>query len=310
MPKLTELERLEKYHELFTLVVENPRIMPKGIAKRLRYSGQGKARSTIAYHLKKMYEEKISMRPQICLRTFKRAQITTYLCKKSASRGLFSMLKKIDKDPNINYALCLSSSDFFLTSRDKNLHVEKYGLTIKEKSSMFTPLYPIPKNWNLDINNTFQAVLETPFEKGRIKRKIHNNLNWSTLDWKIYDFIKGDIRQKFTVVARSTDTTSKTVKDHFYRQIMPNCIQINYFFPKGYHNYLKAFIRINSSFERSIVEGLRKLPSTNYVFPLEKSIVLILFHESIVKTLEFLEKMEKMAIIDGYLLYSILASTG
>jgi len=64
MPKLTELERLEKYHELFTLVVENPRIMPKGIAKRLRYSGQGKARSTIAIILKKCMKKKFQWDPR------------------------------------------------------------------------------------------------------------------------------------------------------------------------------------------------------------------------------------------------------
>lgn len=310
MPRLTQLELLEKYHELFTLVTEDPRIMPKSITKKLGFSGQGKARSTIVYHLEKMYEKKISMSPQICLKPFRNTQITTYSCKRKASKGLYSMFRRLGKDPNINYALCLSSSDFFLTSRNDDLSVEKYGLTIEEKSRLFTPLYPIPKNWNLDIDDTFQAFFETHFEKGKIKREIHDNLTWDMVDWKIYHLMKGDVRQKFTVVARSADTTSKTVKDHFYRKIMPNCIQINYFFPKGYYNYLKAFIKIDSDYENSIAEGLKKFSTTNYVFPLEKSIVLVFFHKSIVKTLEFLEKMEKMAIIDGYLIHSILASTG
>ncbi len=291
------------------MIIEDPRIMPKGIAKKLKFSGQGKARSTILYHLKNMYEKRISMKPQISLKPFKSTQITTYLCKRKASKGLYSMFKEIDKDPNVNYALCLSSCDFFLTSRDDDLHVEKFGLTVEEKSKLFTPLYPIPKNWNLEMDDATRAFFQISFEKKRFKREIHENLDWDDLDWRIYNFMKGNIRQKFTVVARGTNTTSKTVKDHFYRRILPNCIQINYFFPKGYYNYLKAFVKIDSDFENSIAEALKNLTSTNYVFPLEKNFILVLFHESSVKILEFLRKMEEMAIIDDYLLYSILAST-
>lgn len=310
MPRLTQLELLKKYHELFTLIVEDFRIMPKGIAKKLGFSGQGKARTTIMYHLENMYEKRISMKPQICLKPFKDTQIMAYFCKRKATKGLFSMFKSIDRDPRISYAICLSSSNFFLTSRDEDLRVEKYGLTIEEKSRLFTPQYPVPKNWNLDIDTADRAFLKTPFRKGKIKRQTYNGPDWDKLDWRIYDFIKGNIREKFTVVARGTNTTSKTVKDHFFKRILPYCIQINYFFPDGYHKYLKTFIRIDSEFEESIGEALRSLSSTNYLFPLEKNIVIVLFHESIVKTLRLLEKMEEMAIIDDYLLYSILASTG
>jgi len=310
MPRLTQLELLEKYHELFTFVVEEPRIMPKGIAKKIGFSGQGKARTTIMYHLENMYEKKISMKPQICLKSFKETQTTAYFCKRKANRGLFAMFKNLDRDPKINYAMCLSSSDFFLTSRDEDLHVKKYGLTVEEKSKLFTPQYPLPRNWKCDIDTADRAFLNTTFKKGKIRRELYNGLDWDKLDWRIYDLIRGNIREKFTVIAEGANTTSKTVKDHFFRRILPHCMQINYFFPKGYGNYLKTFIKIDSEFENSIGEGLRSLSSTNYLFPLERNIVIVLFHESIVKTLRLLEKMEEMAIIDGYLLYSVLASTG
>ena len=60
-------------------------------------------------------------------------------------------------------------------------------------------------------------------------------------------------------------------------------------------------------YEEDIVRSLQKLPCTTYVFPLEKSIVLGLFHESIKVLMEVLEKMEEKAIIDNSLLFSPLA---
>ena len=60
MPKLTESELLIKYHELYGLIIQNPRITPREIAKKTKYSGQGKTRATIAYHLRNMYEKEVS----------------------------------------------------------------------------------------------------------------------------------------------------------------------------------------------------------------------------------------------------------
>ena len=110
-------------------------------------------------------------------------------------------------------------------------------------------------------------------------------------------------------MAKDVGVSSKTVQKHFYEKVLPKCIQINYFFPRGYQDYLKAFLLINSDYELKIVSALRKLPCTTYVFPLEESLVIVLFHESVTKTLEFLEKIEEKAIIDSYLLYNVLFSS-
>lgn len=297
---------MEFYYSLFLLIVEDSRIMPKKLAEELGHTGRGKSPSTIVHHLQSMYNREISMEPRTALKAFESTQITTYLCKRRVSKGLYSMFRKIDKDPNVTYAMCLSSTDFFLMSRDNDLQIENFGLILRRKSKLFTPIYTIPTGWNRSMEEAMQQFLKFPFVREEIPRTIYKGLNWDDLDWKIFDFMRRSVRHKFTVVARGTGSTSKTVKDRFYKKILPNCVTAHYFFPKGYSYYLKTFLEIRSEYEVSITKALKRLPCTTYVYPLEKSVLVILFHESTEKVLEILEKTEERAIIDSYLLYSPL----
>ena len=307
MATLTEMELLVKYHQLFSLIVEEPRIMPKVIAKKIGFSGQGKARSTISYHLKNMFEKEISFGPGLSLKPFSNYQKFAYICRRDSERNLPLIINKINKDPEITYALCLTSSDFFLISPNRNLFLEKYGLTLREKTRIFTPIFPIPNNWKLPTEAAFDKLMNYRFEKGKIERNLYNYLDWSDLDWAIFNTMRYNLRMKFSVVAQCSKSTSKTVKSHFYKRILPNCTIINYFFPKGFKKYKHCFLRITSEYEVGIVNALALLSCTSYVYPVDNGIILILFHESIEMILKMVEKMEKMAILDGYLLFNPLA---
>jgi len=85
--------------------------------------------------------------------------------------------------------------------------------------------------------------------------------------------------------------------------MLPCCTVGHCFFPFGYDYYDKAFLRIYSRYEKDIVRALERLPCTTHVFPLEKELILILYHESISKLMDTIQKMEEVGIIDDYLLY-------
>ena len=280
--------------------------MPDKMAKKLKYTGRGKARSTLYYHLVNMYAKGISREPQVCCKSFESIQKTTYLCKRETPRGLYSLCKDIENDPKITYSLCFSSKDFFLVSRDDNLQVQKYGLSIIEKSKFYTPLYTIPSSWNLSFVESLERFMNHPFQKGNIERINYRAPSWDELDWKIFHCVKTNIREKFTIVAERVGTSSVTVKKRFYGSIMPHCIQINYFFPQGFQSYIPIFLEIHSDYEKSIVTALRKFPCTSYVFPLSDALVVILHYDpldSVVDIVKSFEKLEEKAIIDNFLLY-------
>lgn len=301
--------RLKLYYDLFLLTVKNSRITPKKIAKRMEYSGRGRSPSTLLWHMKNMYEKNISKPPQITLKSFEKAQICTFFCKRTKNLGLFNVLTKIDNDPDITYAVALSSKRFFITTRKDTINVNQYGLTVKEQSRMYTPVYTIPKGWNIPVRKALLTLLEGEYKKGIIPRTLHYHLDWNTVDWKIYHSMKKNVRVEFTAIAKKVGCTSVTVKNHFYNRILPKCTTINFFFPQGYDSYRQAFLKVKTDFESSLINAFSRLPCTTYVFPLEKELIVGLFYENIKDVIFTIGKMEEKAIIDDYLLYSPLACT-
>ena len=299
--------QLQTYYSLFSLIAEDPRMMPKCIAKRLKYSGTGRSPSTLFYHITEMYNKGISKKPRLFLKSFSETYPNAFFCKRNSIQGLYSTLRSIDKDPDISYAICLSSSDFFLMSRSESPRIEKFGLSLLEKSVIYTPVFPIPDSCRINTNAAFSAIPKYEFRKKKLDRKLLNGFNWDKLDWSIYNIMGCNVREKFTELARRCKTTPTTAKKHFMEKVLPNCVQVHYFFPKGQASYFEVFLRLYSEYEKGIIEILSKLPCTSFVYPIKKEIIVRLFHESIVVLLDTLGKLEEMAIIDGYLLFNPIA---
>lgn len=210
-------------------------------------------------------------------------------------------------DKRINYVLLISGlSDFFLTSRDENLDLKRYDLEIVEKSVLYTPIFTIPQGWRLSLEDAVKTLLNLDFEKGMLRRETEGALDWSDLDTRIFELMREDARRPFTEVASETGKYSSTIKDHFYQFVLPQCEVAHYFFPKGYDYYMQNLFRIYTHYEKSLVKALEKLPCTTYVYPLEKGLVLIIFHENINIIMTFIEKMEENGILDGHLLFTPL----
>ena len=292
---------------LFNMVVENPRMKVKKMARLTGLTGRGQTASTIAKRLKKMYELKISLKPKLALKTFENTQATAYFCRKIDRRNLRNTFYQLHKDTSIDYVLFLAGwHDFFIKTREKNVDFEKYGLGIEEKCNLYTMLYTIPRGWNTPIEEAFQSFSDSDFEKGFISRDVNGILEWSNLDWKIYYAMREDVRSEFTHIGEEVSVASFTVKSHFYKYVLPCCNVAHYFFPKGYNFYKQAFLKITTKYEKGIVRALEKLPCTTYVIPLEKGLILNIFHEGVNELMTAIQKIEEIGILDTYSLQAPL----
>ncbi|MGC1121534.1 MAG: hypothetical protein WBA22_10620 [Candidatus Methanofastidiosia archaeon] len=193
-----------------------------------------------------------------------------------------------------------------MTSRVENLEFNDLGLEVLEKSTLYTPTYVIPRGWNLPMNEALENFAHSDFKKGIIRRELHGNLNWSELDWNIYNISRSDARVKISTIKRRTEVSYNTIKKHFYDNVLPSCIIAHYFFPEGYPFYQQLVLKLSSKYEEGIVDELRKLPCTSYVFPLENSLFIALFHENTDFTMDIIQKLEERAIIDDCLLFNPL----
>jgi hypothetical protein len=298
--------RLELYYTLFSLLVENPWTTPRMMAEYFDHTGRGRSPSTFLRHLTNMYEKGISREPRLTVKPFEKCQTITYFCRKKSNRGLATTLSSLSGDRDITYAILLSGSDFFLTSREKDLNTEKYGLEVYEQSKLYTPTYTIPKGWNTPMDKALNSLLQVGLRKGLIPRTVERDFSWSELDWKVFDIMSESVRTKIPYLARKTGVDYKTAKRHFFGVVLPACVVAHYFYPRGYDFYLQSFVRMRSKYETELVKVLEQLPCTTYVFPLENELILNLFHENQRKIIALLEKMEEKTIIDGFLLYAPL----
>jgi len=77
-------------------------------------------------------------------------------------------------------------------------------------------------------------------------------------------------------------------------------------------SYFPVFLKVESEYEKCLINALGKLPCTSYVFPLENSLVMILHYDpldSVKSILRSFEKLEENAIVDSFLLYAPIVYT-
>jgi hypothetical protein len=289
------------YHNIFLSIVQEHRKSIASIAKSIGHTGRGKRRATVSKYVHEMYDEKISFGPNLVLKTHENPLLKAYLCSTKNKSQLGSIFEKLKNDQEIIYVLLGSGNyDFFLTSMSPTLTLESYDLIIHEESILYTPLYTHPHGWNLSFLEASRNVLKTQFKKGLLDRKLNGILDWSNLDMLIFESMRENARKKFTETAEIADVASNTIKNHYYKHVLPNCNIAHYFFPKGYDNYMKNQIRIYSKYEKSLVESFKRLPCTTYVYPFEKGILITLFHENINIVMTLMGKMEERGIIEYY----------
>jgi len=115
-----------------------------------------------------------------------------------------------------------------------------------------------------------------------------------------------NVRCKFTSVSRYAGIDSKTAKKRFHEKVLPKCDVAHYFFPKRRNSYREMFLKIATDYEIDLMEALRKLPCSSYIYPLDTMIVVVLFQQNEVFVLSILQKLKEIGIINDYLFYTPL----
>ena len=304
-----ELHRLKIYYSIFRIVAGDSRITFNNIASTMGYVGRGRNPTTILKHYENMLKKEVFREPKITLRAFKNAQSTGYFCRKIERKNFHATFLNLHEDARINYVIYLAGgSDFFITSREKDLDLLSYDLETTEVLKLYTPMYTIPKGWNTPMDRALRSLLECNYAEGYISREIRDCLAWSDIDWAIYNSMRENIRKAFSEVGREIGCYHKTVKSHFYEKVLPCCVVANYFFPKGYQYYRQAFLKIETKYEKDFVKALIRLPCTTYVLPIDTGLLVNVFHGNHNKFMSIVKKLEELGVIDSFFLHIPVSS--
>jgi hypothetical protein len=305
-------KKIEVYHSLFRETVKDPRAGAKELASALGRCGRGQTISSATRQLDKMYKSKVSFPPHLVLKNYSGFETKAFFCKKAEGHGISQIywrLYKKKRKSEISSAFYLAGNyDFFVTTRRHDIDLESVGLEVCETTEFYDPIFTIPLGWRESFSACSKKLLRQDFKEGRLPRLIHENLPWGDKHWKIYLSIRKNLRKPMKRVADDVGLFSATVKKHLYNVVLPCCIVANYFFPYGYEYYDTVFLKLHSSYEKSIVESLKCFPCTTYVYTLKEDIILIIFHDSIKKIFSLIRKMEEKGLTEDVLLSVPLAS--
>jgi hypothetical protein len=138
--------------------------------------------------------------------------------------------------------------------------------------------------------------------KGKIERFVEDFLPWDQIHFNIYHTMMYNAQMPFTTPAKKFQMSSTTVKKYFCEVILPYCNTAHYFFPKGYLNYSKSMITIDTDFEIGLINSFSMLPCTTYIFPFEEEIGVTVFHEGVQELMFALKKLEERGYVRKYML--------
>lgn len=301
-------EKSDTYYFIYQCIREKFRIKIKELAVLLGISGRGKTFATASKYLHRMYEYKISLKPALIFRSYENVCITTYFLKVKSKDTFSETFQSLKEDPNVSKVFFLSGAyDFLVTSLQDNLGLKTHGVTAAKKSIMYNPQFTVPHGWKKDTEDALRTFTNSNLEKGALERELRDFLPWEDIHWNIFYEMKDDARLSFKEVGESIGVTFDTVKKHFYESVLPYCDVAHYFFPKGYDNYYQSLILLKSHYEKDLIKALGTLPCTSYVYPLEKELLLSVFHEGVIDLLKAFKKLEEAGFVDEYLLLVPLA---
>jgi hypothetical protein len=190
---------------------------------------------------------------------------------------LIDLYEKKKNDPNITYAMVLTGAYSLLCFR--------YGLRSLTYAACITPSYP--------AQIYFDEIDPVKYGAGKLP-EMPKPENWDDLDWEVYKE-RNCPTASSTKIGQKLNVSYKTVLNH-YEKILKDCQIWIPFFPNGYADYVPYVITLKTDYETGIVNELKKLDRSSYVYKVDDTLILTLFFDGCLEIESFLH-LEKNRVI-------------
>lgn len=217
-----------------------------------KYSHYSRKQNTI-YILNKAYENIVLSGPFLYCNSG--IEVTLFDDVKNPIR----FLQKIKNDGKTTYAIALCGDWDFISFN--------YGASILEHACTITPTCLRENKYEVE-NLTFE-------KEGKLKGDPYPKC-WDELDWQVYETMDCPRKVSFRDAGEELGVSWVTVKSHF-KKILNQCKILTCFFPLGYYGYQQIFLTFKTKYEIGVVNALKKLDRTTYLWKFNDTIILNLF---------------------------------
>lgn len=119
---------------------------------------------------------------------------------------------------------------------------------------------------------------------------------WDDVDWDVFHYMR-DPSVSFVDIGKRIKISWYTVKDHFEKIIKDCKIWIS-LFPKGYKNYQQSYVFLKTKYEIGLLEELKKLDRTSFLYKFENKLILHLFLDELLDVRVFYDLKRKGKVHD------------
>lgn len=267
MEKMRVLYTLRDYTEMLR---NNPRVTNTEVHRKISpYNSQ----NSTSQLLKESFAEKKVVGPYLfCNSGF------SFQIKKLRGNSL-KILRSLERKPqsDVTHAIALSGRSSLLVFR-------KNGNDLKFTDSIVPTLPAKLKAEEFQIEEI----------KGKLKEDKYPE-SWNEMDWKVFYEMRAP-RASYGKIAGRLKVEWITVRRH-YHKILADCKVLTAFFPKGYNGYSRLLAVFKTKFEVGLIESLKKLDRSSYVWKCKDFILLTLFVDNYNLASERLELLEENGLI-------------
>ncbi|MGD2250333.1 MAG: hypothetical protein PVF58_18190 [Candidatus Methanofastidiosia archaeon] len=114
--------------------------------------------------------------------------------------------------------------------------------------------------------------------------------DWSPFEWKVY-YERNNPVASSVKIGEKLKVSYRTVLNAYYR-IVEDCTIWIPFFPLGYENYVQYLVSLQTDYEIGLIEELKKIDRSSYIYKIDDTILLNLFFKRQIE-IDSILKLEK-----------------
>lgn len=252
-------EKLQKYHEIYEQIYENPYIRHHGIAENTEIR-----RSTVSRYLLRMHKLSIMQGPTICVKPAENYHEYARFLLFDTPRLAYNWFKGFP---------CVISRSLNCGSWDLLLICEKlldFSVLKGFKKYIYQGVKSvtyIPRvtslDWDHSIESMYNALSQS--KKKSVLYEEVPGIPWDTKGWTLYHRFKSNVRVKSVSVLKECGIPFGYYQEWVSSLPEVTCIKPG-FFPLGVHNYLVSDFLFESVYHKQVADILGMLPSTSIFF--------------------------------------------